>query len=138
MNSSEDFVQTQMALNPDQRAQTDEELKTLTKKSQEISKWLKEKTKKQSNTAKNVDPVLIVSDLESKKSELNDQILLLKMKKMPIKVKEPEIKDAESEIVETPDKTEHTEDVKADESAETSNPNSDHLAEDLVEERFEL
>lgn len=133
---TEEFLKTQTSVNPDQRPQTDDELKALTKTSQEISKWLKEKSKKQDNSAKNVDPVLPISELEAKKSELNEQILLLKAKKMPIKAEGPEVKEAEAEKEEESEKNEHAADDKAEQM--TDKPKTDQLPEDLVEERFEL
>lgn len=140
LTSAEEFLRTQNSITPDQRPQTDEELKALTKKSQEISKWLKEKTKKQDNSAKNIDPVLSISELEAKKSELNDQILILMAKKMPIPIKteEPESKENEPEKAEDPEKTEHDEDGKTEESSDK--PEAEKLPEDLVEEHehFEL
>lgn len=149
LNSADEYVQSQMAINPEERPQTDEELKALSKKSQEISKWLKEKTKKQASTAKSVDPVFTISDLETKKSELNDQVSLLKKKKMPIKAKEPEIKEeTESEKVKETEETDHTEETQKTkeethntehaEENKSDKAESDRLPEDLVEERFEL
>ena len=149
LNSADEFIQTQMNISSDQRPQTDEDLKVLTKKSQEISKWLKEKAKKQASTVKSVDPVLTISDLEEKNFELNDQILILKAKKMPVKAKESEVKETEPEKVEDPKKIEPTDDANSNDSDEkpesnfnakeaSEPPQSDQIPEDLVEERFEL
>ena len=152
LNSVNDFVRTQKHIDPSQRPQTDEEIAALTKKAQEISKWLQEKTKKQASTAKNVDPILLVADLEAKKSELSVQLALLKTKKMPVKVEEPKETEAvEEKVAEEPaDKTEESvketqpeEAAKAEESKteKQSNPkdkSSTAIPEDIVEERFEL
>lgn len=148
ITSVSEFVQTQKAIEVAQRPQTDEELTALTKKSQEVSKWLQEKTKKQASTAKSVDPVLTISDLEIKKTELLSQLETLKAKKIPesVKVVEPE-KPAEEKPAETTESAEKpvesTEQTKKSESTTATEsqkeaPKVTEVPEDLVEERFEL
>lgn len=150
LNSVNEFITTQKAIEPSQRPQTDEDLSEFTKKTQEITKWLQEKTKKQASTAKNVDPVLLISDLELKKTELSIQLSLLKAKKMPVKPaesKEPETEakteePADQTIVEEPVQEEKAEEAKAEKPAEASDSSkpktTTDVPEDLVEERFEL
>ena len=149
LNSVNEFITTQRAIESSQRPQTDEEIAELTKKSQEITKWLQEKSKKQASAAKNVDPVLLISDLELKKSELSIQLVLLKAKKMPVKPEEPKEPETDAKTEEstgqTVEETVHeetntkTEEAKTEKPAESSNAKtSTEIPEDLVDERFEL
>ena len=106
------------------------------------------KTKKQAST-KSVDPVFTISDLETKKSELNDQVSLLKRRRCRLKLKNlknqrrngiwKKLKKPKKLIIwrnpktkEETHNTEHAEENKSDKAE------SDRLPEDLVEERFEL
>lgn len=137
LNSVKEYVDHQKVIDHTQRSQTDEEFKAIMKKHQEISKWLQDKTKKQANTSKHVDPILTISDLKAKASELEGQLTLLQNKQMPVKeeAKLPEDHAAEAEIPEHPEESvqgKESDSTKSNESADTSIP------EDLVEERFEL
>jgi hypothetical protein len=159
LNSVNEFITTQKAVEPSQRPQTDEDLAEIEKKTQEITKWLLEKTKKQASTAKNVDPVLLITDLELKKSELSINLALLKAKKMPVKPEEPKEPEAKTEdssgqatSAEGTEHEENTEGAKTEkpaEGAKTEKPagaseesskskTTTEIPEDLVDERFEL
>jgi hypoxia up-regulated 1 len=159
LNSVNEFITTQKAVEPSQRPQTDEDLAEIEKKTQEITKWLLEKTKKQASTAKNVDPVLLITDLELKKSELSINLALLKAKKMPVKPEEPKEPEAKTEessgqatAAEGTEHEENTEGAKTEkpaEGAKTEKPagaseesskskTTTEIPEDLVDERFEL
>lgn len=139
LNSAKEFADHQKVIEASQRPQTDEELTALTKKHQEISKWLQDKSKKQANTAKNVDPVLTISDLEAKNSELDDQLALLKSKKIPVKVEE--VKETEDQTEKPSEKEEKSEapidEATQTEPAESAKP-TESIPEDFVNEHFEL
>ena len=156
LNSVKEFIDQQKTIESSQRPQTDEELADLLKKSQDIFKWLQEKSKKQAGTAKNVDPVLPVADLNSKNSELNDQLTFLQSKKMPVKIEveedkpvAEEEKPVEDQVEEQTNKPQESENEnvsaenQASSPAEAANPaestkTGEISKEDLVEERFEL
>lgn len=147
-----EFIQTQNAIEPSQRPQTDAEIADLLKKTQEITKWLQEKIKKQASAAKSVDPVLLISDLETKKTELSAQLELLKAKKMPEKPKEAETeesKEPEADPMTSEESSHQTEETKTEE-AETEKPTETSdasgsktstptdIPEDFVEEHLDL
>lgn len=101
IHSATVFVSTSQSTLPEERPQTDAELKDLSEEIHAAQKWLSDFQKKQAGLARHDPPVLLIADMQKKAAELNKRTNKLKSKKMPVKVKQPvaEEKKESNEVI---------------------------------------
>ena len=125
INSALEFVQKQKEIEAKDRPQSDEELDILLKKTQESKKWLQEKIKKQGNSAKNVEPILLTSELKEKSDELQIQLTILKSKKKPIPKPEPKNETPENEKKSTEQPENEKKSTEPENETQTNEPENE-------------
>lgn len=107
IHSATVFVSTTQSTLPEERPQTDAELKDLSEEIHAAQKWLSDLQKKQAGLARHDPPVLLIADMQKKAAELNKHANKLKSKKMPVKPKPvvEEKKESDEVIDETVSET---------------------------------